>query len=291
MPDARIFQGEKMIHYLYIFLALFCIHPSAISETNNPPKILLAKSYQSHINLEKYWVSEKLDGVRAYWDGTKLISRQGNVFTTPKWFTESLPKDHLDGELWLGRGRFEKVSGLVRRRSSNTSDWENIRYMVFDLPNSPYSFDQRLKTLRKVINAINKKHIKLVPQYKIKSHEILQNHLIKMANKGAEGLMLHAGDSLYKSGRYDDLLKMKLYSDAEAIVIEHRPGKGKYKGMLGSLLVETTDKKRFKVGSGFTDKQRKFPPKIGDLITYKYYGLTKNGIPRFASFLRIRKKH
>lgn len=276
--------------FIIVFALFISTHSIAI-ENINAPEILLAKTYNTKINLKNYWVSEKLDGVRAYWNGKQLISRQGNVFHAPEWFTNVLPNIKLDGELWLGRGRFDELSGLVRRQTPSNSDWKNIYFMVFDLPGSPYPFNERLKQLNKIITGINAKHIRLVEQYKVPTHDALQKQLEAVVKQGAEGLMLHAAASLYKSGRHSDLLKVKKYYDAEAIVLKQLPGKGKYKGMLGAILVETVDKKQFKIGTGFTDLERKSPPAIGSLITYKYFGLTKNGIPRFASFMRIRKKY
>lgn len=285
------FKERNMKKFFYIFFILLLLPQFSMAEDKILPKILLAKTYHSNIKLENYWVSEKLDGVRAYWNGKQLISRQGNMFLAPKWFTEVLPEVSLDGELWLGRGRFSELSGLVRRKSINSDSWKNIRFMVFDLPNSRQIFNERLKQLNEIVHRTNAKHIQLVKQYKIETEKQLQAELESMVRSGGEGLMLHDANSYYKSGRHNDMLKLKKYEDAEAIVIKHLEGKGKYKGLLGAVLVETVNKKRFKIGSGFSDKQRRDPPKIGDVITFKYYGLTKNGIPRFASFMRIREEH
>lgn len=276
------------ILFLYLIIPSFSF---ASDGAKQKPDLLLANIYHRHIKLQDYWISEKLDGVRAFWDGRHLISRQGNIFHAPQWFIKKLPETALDGELWLARGRFEQLSGLVRRQSSNVSSWKNIKFMVFDLPNNLQSFDARLQQLKIIISNINAPHIQLVKQFKVSTHEILMRKLDNIMLNNGEGLMLHLGASLYKNGRSDDLLKLKKYFDAEAIVIKHHPGKGKYKGMLGSLLVETVDKKQFKIGSGFSDEERKRPPAIGSTITYKYFGLTNNGLPRFASFLRIRKTH
>jgi DNA ligase-1 len=102
--------------------------------------------------------------------------------------------------------------------------------------------------------------------------------------------MLHRADALYVTGRNDALLKLKLLDDAEATVIAHVEGKGKYTGKMGALQVETADGKRFQIGTGFSDAQRASPPAIGTLVTYTHRGLTKNGLPRFASYLRVRDK-
>lgn len=278
------------LSFVAVLVLLISSHVAAL-EYNGPPEILLAKVYNNNIHLENYWVSEKLDGVRAFWNGKQFISRRGNIFHAPKWFTKVLPQLSLDGELWLGRGRFEELSGIVRRQNPTDSDWKNIYYMVFDLPHSPSVFNVRLKQLDKIITEINSKHIQLIKHYKVATHLNLQKQLNTLVAQGAEGLMLHAGASLYKSGRHNDLLKLKKYDDAEAIVLKHLPGKGKYKGLMGSILVENRDNKRFKIGTGFTDAERKHPPAIGSTISYKYTGLTNHGIPRFASYMRIRKEY
>lgn len=272
-----------------LFLCCFNTTISFAAEPNKPkPALLLANIYQPDIRLQNYWVSEKLDGVRAFWNGKNLLSRQGNIFHAPEWFTSVLPEVALDGELWLERGEFEQVSGLVRRDSPNDADWREVKYMIFDMPKHAGNFDQRLNRLKAIIAEINAPHIQLVEQFKVSSHKILMKNLDDVVEQGAEGLMLHLASSLYKSGRSDDLLKLKKHFDAEAVVIAHLPGKSKYEGMLGSMLVETQEKIRFKIGSGFSDNERKNPPAIGSTITYKYFGLTKKGVPRFASFMRVR---
>lgn len=255
------------------------------------PGLSLANVYHGEIGLENYWVSEKFDGVRAFWNGKQLVTRQGNVLHAPEWFINKLPEVSLDGELWAGRGRFEYVSGIVRRQTAMDESWRGIVYMVFDAPDNNEVFNTRLKQLKKIIHKINKPHIRLIKQYKVTTHENLMNQLDQVVSKGGEGLMLHLGTSLYKSGRNNDLLKVKKYNDTEAVVTAYIPGKGKYTGMMGALEVEMENKIRFKIGSGFTDEERKNPPPIGSFVTFKYYGLTRNGVPRFASFLRIRKTH
>ena len=288
------FKLFKVILFLCCLSAPFSF---AANNDKQAPALLLANNYQPDINLQNYWVSEKFDGVRAYWNGANFVSRQGNVFHAPQWFTGVLPEMALDGELWLGRGEFERLSGMVRRQLPDDFSWSGIKFMIFDLPghtgvfDERLIFDERLKRLKEIVADINSPHIQLVEQFKVSSHKVLMKKLDDIVEQGGEGLMLHLGSSLYKNGRSDDLLKLKKHFDAEAMVINHIPGKGKYKGMLGSMLVETVDKKRFKIGTGFSDLERKNPPAIGSIIAYKYFGLTNKGIPRFASFMRVRKYH
>lgn len=265
-----------------IFL-LFC--PIAVAK---PPELTLANVYQKGMSLDGYWVSEKLDGVRAYWTGERFLSRGGHEYRAPTWFTEGFPDHPLDGELWMGRGRFAELSGAVRQEVPDDDDWQRIRFMVFDLPDKEATFDQRLTRLRVLIEEVGSLYMALVDQQRASTHEKLMQRLDEAVDGGAEGLMLRLGGSGYRSGRSNDLLKVKQYQDAEAVVVRHLPGQGKFEGLMGSLLVELEDGRQFRIGSGFTDGERASPPDPGTTITFKYYGLTATGLPRFASFLRIR---
>jgi len=267
-----------------LILSLFLLPSLLLAK----PDLLLAKVYSDNIDVSQYWVSEKYDGVRAYWNGKQLISRQGHPYYAPKWFTADFPNVALDGELWIARNHFEKLISTVRKKSPIDDEWRQVRYMVFELPQGAGTFSTRLSRLKNLFLSLKSPYIKLIKQYRVKSHALLMKELDDIIKKGAEGLMLHRADALYHTGRRDDLLKVKRYQDAEARVIKHLQGKGKYHHVLGALLVETAEGKRFKIGSGFSDEERKHPPAIGTLITYKFFGKTVNGIPRFASFLRVR---
>ena len=271
--------------FIYSSLLVALLISPALADA---PALLLAKVYNDQTDLSDYWVSEKLDGVRAYWDGEHLISRQGNRFAAPVWFTAGFPDEPLDGELWMGHGTFDVLSGTVRQQTPNDDQWRMVRYMVFDMPVPDLTFDERLARLAKLIAAQAIPHLQLVEQYKVTDRAALMQDLERVVAQGGEGLMLHRDASLYRAARSDDLLKLKTYEDAEAVVIAHLPGKGKYEGMMGSLLVEMPDRRRFKIGTGFSDAQRADPPPIGSTITYKYFGKTNSELPRFASFLRVR---
>lgn len=275
-------------YFVIIFLSLFFV--PAFSLAANFSQIQLANLYHKGINLNQYLVSEKLDGVRVYWNGKELISKQGNIIRAPKWFTDDFPKECFEGELWIDRGKFELVSGIVRQEIPNDEDWRQVKLMLFDMPKNPKIFESRLADMKILVANLNLKNLKLIEQFEIASHDELIKKLNEVIKIGGEGLMLHKKDSFYKTGRNNDLLKLKTYEDEEAVVISYIAGKGKFEGMLGAILVENKDKIRFKIGGGFSDEQRKNPPKIGSVITYKFYGKTKNNKPRFASFLRIREE-
>lgn len=261
---------------------------SAPSLPDERPELQLANVYEQGMPLSGYWVSEKLDGVRAYWDGERFLSRGGHGIAAPEWFTRGFPSFPLDGELWMGRQRFSEVSAAIRRKVPDPAEWREIRYMLFDLPGSESSFSERVVQMRELVATSSAESLDMIPQSLATDHQALQRRLEKVLARGGEGLMLHHGDNLYASGRTDALLKVKTHEDAEAQVVGHLEGKGKYRGMMGSIVVETPDGRRFRLGSGFSDAERRDPPAIGSTVTYKYYGLTSTGLPRFASFLRIR---
>ncbi len=254
------------------------------------PPLMLAGQWRDGPDVSRYWVSEKLDGVRARWDGRTLWTRAGHRIDAPDGFTRGWPLQPLDGELWAGRGRFEQASGTVRLHPPDVDGWRNLRFMAFDLPGHAGTFDQRLAALRVLVARAASPTLGLIAQQRIADTATLHRHLAATVAAGGEGLMLHHQDNPYRAGRSDGLLKLKPWDDAEARVVAHLPGKGKYAGMLGALLVERADGARFRIGSGFKDAQRMAPPPIGSVVTYRYNGSTTNGLPRFARFLRVREE-
>lgn len=255
-----------------------------------PAPVMLAKVYQPGIVLNDYWISEKYDGMRAYWDGRRLWTRGGERIHTPAWFIAGWPTQPLDGELWAGRGRFAHTVSTVRTQTPQDAAWREMRFMVFDLPGHGGIFDQRLRALQQIAQTIHAPWLQAVVQIKVADHGALQAMLDAIVAKGGEGLMLHRGGSHYRAERSDDLLKYKPYEDSEAVVIGYTPGKGKYAGMLGALIVQMPNGLRFKIGSGLSDEQRREPPPIGSVVTYRYRGVNASGIPRFAVFMRLREQ-
>jgi DNA ligase 1 len=262
------------------------LHP-LYAATVAPSPVLLANVYHPGVVLGDYWISEKYDGVRGYWDGEKLRTRSGAIIFAPAWFTAHWPKTPMDGELWAGRGQFDRASATIRQQPADDKAWRHIRYMVFDIPGQSGPFDQRIPVLQRMVAALDVPWVQAVKQFKVADEADLRRHLDEVVQGGGEGLVLHRGASFYHAGRNDDLLKLKPYDDAEAKVVSYIPGKGKYKGMMGALLVQMPDGTRFHIGTGFTDAQRRAPPPVGSMVTFRYQGMTSGGKPRFARFMRV----
>lgn len=258
------------------------------NSTDTVPGILLAHSWTLEQDLSGWWMSEKLDGVRAYWDGKQFISRQGNVYMAPDWFIEELPAEiHLDGELWLARKAFQRTVSIVRRQDKNDL-WKEISYIVFDAPKIDDVFEARIAYIQELIDETRPRYARAHRHERCRNLEHLREELAKVEELGGEGLMLRQPKSRYEAGRSHTLLKVKTFHDADARVLEHLPGTGKHSGRLGALMVELTNGIRFSVGTGFSDAQRENPPGLGSIISFRYQELSDRGVPRFPSFIRLR---
>jgi DNA ligase-1 len=251
------------------------------------PPLLLAETWDTAADLAGWWMSEKLDGVRAYWDGKQFISRLGNLYHAPDWFVAGLPDVPLDGELWIARKAFQRTVSIVRRQDK-TDLWKEIKFLVFDAPAREDPFERRLEFLADTLGRKPLPHAAHHPHDRCRGLAHLRAELARVEALGGEGLMLRQPGSAYAVGRSATLLKVKTFKDAEATVIGHQPGAGKHKGRLGALLVRLTDGKEFAVGTGFTDKEREAPPPVGSVITFRYQELSDAGIPRFPSYVGVR---
>lgn len=253
-----------------------------------PPPVELVDVYHAGVDLAQYWVSEKFDGVRGYWDGHRLLTRGGVVIQAPAWFTHNWPATPMDGELWAGYGRFARASAAVRSAGANDPAWHAMSYHVFDLPAYGGDFDARVPAIVATVAAIGDPWVVAVRQFHVRDDAQLQAALQRVLAKGGEGLVLHRGDVPYRAGRGAGLLKLKPYEDAEARVVAIKPGHGRLAGVMGSIEVRTRAGRRFSIGSGFSDDDRAHPPPVGSWVTYRFNGRTAKGTPRFVRFLRRR---
>ncbi len=304
MLSAIQYKSLTKLSGFFVFMQLVLISSSVLSNDDleiTKPILMLLKQYDSSIDVNGWVMSEKLDGVRAYWDGKRLISKQGNIFHAPTWFTEGFPDFELDGELWLGRAQFAETVFIVRKVIPDNR-WKNITYQIFEVPNQKGNLFKRLSVLKKFLATTKSEHLKLITQKTIDSNQDIEQELKRVLALGGEGLVVRNPKVLYTTGRLDSALKVKLKQDAECIVDGYIDGKGKNQGKVGSILcrlipdqvarlfpkLDANKGVAIKIGSGLTDAQRPNPPKIGARITFQYMGTTKKGLPRFPVFLRER---
>ena len=277
-PQRRQFVCAALLHWAWPVQA----------QNETSPGLMRASPHHPGIDVAAHWVSEKLDGVRARWRGGQLITRSGRVINAPSAFIQGWPEVELDGELWAGRGRFEQASATVRRHHGQDGDWQALRFMVFDLPGHPGSFSDRWQALQGLAQAFASPTWGLVVQTRLAHNDALQAQLARVVAEGGEGLMLHHGAGHYRSGRSTHLLKLTLQDDAEAQVLGYEPGQGALSGLVGALRVKTPEGLVFRLGSGLSLAERQTPPAIGSWVTYRYRGHHASGVPRFATFWRVR---
>lgn len=276
-------------HLLQGLAALSALPLTAIAQARPQGlPLLLARDAPADIDPAGYLVSEKYDGVRAYWDGSGLRFRSGLPVSAPAWFLAGLPAVPLDGELWLARGRFEALVGAVRRQVPVAAEWRALRYMVFELPGAPGPFVERAERIRQLLPAATGGPAIAVQQHRVADRAALHQRLQVVLDAGGEGLMLHRADAPFEAGRSGALLKLKPLADADAQVIGHVPGRGRHEGRLGALRVRTVDGVVFFIGTGLSDAEREIPPPLGAWLTFTHRGLTAAGVPRFASYMRLR---
>jgi DNA ligase-1 len=262
------------------------LKPEGAEDVEKLP-LLLAHVWSEEYDPTGWWMSEKLDGVRAYWDGKQFLSRNNNIFYAPDWFTEGLPSHPLDGELWVARKKFDFTSGLVRQQSKS-NEWKQIRYVIFDAPDVHGPFEERLHFLTDSIGSWKTSYASIHEHIACTGVDHLVSELERVTQLGGEGLMLRQPGSTYERTRSTTLLKVKTFLDAEATVTGYEAGAGRHKGRVGALVARFGNGKEFKVGTGLKDKQRENPPPVGSIINVKYQELTKDGIPRFPVFVGLK---
>ena len=270
----------KIILLLCCWLSLPAVHTLAA-------ELMLPQVYSEQVDVSGWLISEKLDGVRGYWDGKQLLSKSGNLFFPPAAFIQGLPPFPVEGELWGGRGTFEKTVSIVKQQQPHDG-WLQLRFAIFDVPQAPGGFTARLARVNDWFSAHPPAYAFVLPQLRVLDQAHLQHELQRIEALAGEGLIVRSPDALYAAGRSAEILKVKNYQDAEAKVVAHLPGQGRNEGRLGSLLVRLADGTQFKLGSGFSDAVRESPPSIGAVVTFKFYGRYPSGIPKFPSFVRIR---
>lgn len=248
---------------------------------------MLASNYDGSQEIKGWYMSEKLDGVRSIWNGNSLISRNGNKFYPPGFFIENFPKNLiLDGELFMDRNSFQDTVSIVKRHDQNDG-WRKIKFLVFDGPEIKGNFKTRLLVLEKELKNCYSPYVELHKQEICKGDDDLKERMKEITAIKGEGIILRDPNSSYENRRTKTMLKVKEFHDAEAIVLDINKGTGRLENLMGAIECVNKDGIKFRIGTGFSDKERKNPPKIGSVVTYRYFELTKDNVPRFPSFMRI----
>jgi len=275
---SKIIRSASLLCLSYL---IFIFTPATAFEP------MLPQIYTAETSVVGWWMSEKLDGIRGYWDGSQLYSKNGMLLAAPKEFIAELPPFPLEGELWGGRGTFEQTASIVMHQQPHAG-WLQLQFAIFDVPTTQRPFRERIIDAVDWFTKTPSTYAFVIEQIPVDDESQLANELNRIEFMGGEGLIIRDPDALYQAGRRPHILKVKNFHDAEATVIAHLPGKGRNSGRLGALLVSNEEGIEFRIGSGLSDKDRDHPPAIGTVITYKYHGHYQSGIPKFPSYLRVR---
>jgi DNA ligase-1 len=283
MSDFTNHIYQKIVGIWLMVLFFFCSFCQA-----NDLDLQKARSYTGKEDIKGWVMSEKLDGIRGYWDGRRLLTRKGLTLHPPPWFIKNFPAFELDGELWSKQGDFEFVQSVVLD-AEPSSGWEKINYHIFEVPNQKGAFFQRLDMAKEWFKFHPNPYVRVLQQTLIQSRPDLDRFFLEVESRGGEGVIVKNPNMPYHTGRSAYVLKVKKNRDMEGLIIGINKGKGKYENAMGSLTVKLENGVIFKLGTGFTDLIRNNPPAVGTTVTFKYHGFSKNGVPKFASFLRVRK--
>jgi DNA ligase-1 len=278
-------QCHRVRSRCLLLALLLCLQSSVFAETLPLQQV---RHYTAQTDTTGWLMSEKLDGIRGYWTGKKLLTRTGKPLHAPDWFIIQFPPFPLDGELWRKRDDFHFVQRTVLDSTPST-DWHQITFNVFEVPEAEGNFRQRLSKLEVWLQSNPSSPIKIIEQVPCKGTEHLYSFLHEVESGGGEGVIVKNPSLPFSSGSHQVVLKVKSYQTMEGEVIGYNPGKGQFKAMMGSLTLRLSSGLECKIGSGFTLSERKNPPPLGSIIVIKHHGLTKNGVPRFATYLRTRK--
>ncbi|OOF59913.1 DNA ligase [Rodentibacter myodis] len=247
--------------------------------------VMLLQNYDNQ-SVEGWVMSEKLDGVRGYWDGKQLLTRQNQRLSPPAYFVKDFPPFAIDGELFSERNHFEEIASITK--SFKGERWEKLKLYVFDVPDAKGNLFERLAVLKTYLAEHPTPYIQIIEQIPVRDKAHLYEFLSEVESKLGEGVVVRNPNAPYERKRSSQILKLKTAHDEECTVIAHHKGRGQFENVMGSLTCKN-DRGEFKIGSGFNFKERENPPPIGSTITYKYRGLTHSGKPRFATYWREKK--
>lgn len=261
-----------------------------------PSGVMLAKKWKGS-DPTGWWMSEKLDGMRAYWTGHEFYTRNGNLIAAPDWFKAVMPQGvALDGEIYMGRGRFQEVMSVARKATPRDPRWNKVCFMAFDAPEVPGGCEARFRALEGFVDDACRRWrgkgrcpLVFVEQRRCASRGELDRFHREVEKLRGEGVMLRAPGSRYARSRTSDLLKVKSFIDTEARITGYTAGTGKHKGRLGAYKAKLLSSGvEFKIGTGISDRERDRPLPRGTVVTVRFQEYTNAGVPRFPSLVGAR---
>lgn len=186
--------NRYLVSLCMALLSVLLLLTSTQADSHAPP-VMSPYTWEPHMDIQEWWMSEKYDGIRGYWTGRELVSRVGNVFVVPAWFTKNFPAVPLDGELWIDRQTFEELSSIVLDQVPDEAGWKRVRYMVFDAPQARGGFEARLDFARQWFDLHPNPYVTIVEHEICRDAKHLQQKLSDIEAQGGEGLILRRPQS------------------------------------------------------------------------------------------------
>jgi DNA ligase-1 len=272
-------------------------------------EVQLADTYEGQDLRGLWFFQPKLDGNRVVFIDGRAMSRNGKEYPNCEFVAEEIERKHgkefwdewvVDGEM-MGDLGFDQSSGALRRIHQKDRKKATFTYWAFDLVSRQEWNERRTRTLfhrdidlRRMLGGMEK--VVLVPTTRIHdpSHEQVMQLCHDFVSLGFEGAMAKEADRPYVFKRGDNILKVKLFKDVDARIVDFYEGKGRHKGRLGGIIIETDDAIRSKCGSGFDDPTRDIIWRnkkgwMGATVQVQYFEKTKDGSLRFPVFIMRRK--
>lgn len=279
-----------MFHGNYCFAIAALLLTGSVAAAARPPEPLTPRPYHPGLPLTEYWVREQFQGVRAYWDGQRLLNTAGEPMPAPPGFTRDFPATPLEGALWMGRGATGRLFEILGRRRPDMNQWRHLYFMAFDVPAHPGPFETRLRALEHLLRDTPAAHLRLAPYVNAGSDAELHRHLERVIAAGGQGLVLYHRDAPYRHPGSDDILALRPQQQGEARVVAIITEAGRHHNAMTGLLVETASGRHLRLREGFSAALRARPPPIGSVVRYAYRGQTPQGAPRSPRFLEVRRE-
>ena len=269
------------------------------------PQVQLAQKFEG-VKYPYSLYSRKLDGLRAYYKDGVAISRTNKPHKTePLAHITAQLKQFVDYDTWVYDGEiiylnpdgtedFTKAISLARS-DNRTPECDNLYYCIFDMIQKEAfenktpdvaTFKDEYTRMKAHLGIVEEKrdwyvtsqpNILLLKQVDETKLEELQQNRIKY---NYEGIMIRNADAHYEYKRSNNIRKIKEMQDTEVKLLGMEAGTGKFANTLGAMVADYNGYE-LKIGSGFSDEQRKHywqhrDEYVGKYVKVKYFEKTVN---------------